>query len=889
MGDNASKKHITVMDRLLSDELVQRLNNAVDIYYEYNPGTMMPLLMLALSAHGKLKVINGISDSGIVFSSIDINEAVAYDWVKRNSDLKKDFKTLLSTGKDTVAVLGMIPEELKGIYEFIYRYDNETVVREYHHRIGRLVNHSVNNRSEKTQRQYSIVYLASQMTRIPHEYLQDNFVYLADRILKYSGIQPGRPRLAVAETLWSLLNYEGKGIVYNPFGGIALAAAMLGADDDLYVDGDVDEKLLDAAKLLCYGTGQKHCHIEKKNSLEWNPEKKPDFVMSTYLGYPNGQSAFDFCLGHCLVDFKESGQYAGITHPENVFEKQSSELKEAFRRDWVDSIVLLPFGEVAVLVDAAKSKDRKGLVRLYNFTHPMLEHQNITDIIGDDEYAEILKLSDIKKKGFLKSLVVKIPPEIEDYEMVRLKDLIKPMPYWTWKSKEDGQSLAYINRKQKYNPNELPIMQRVAMKKIPGLFAPAFKLNGDCLLVNKKGSLEPIWYQGYSGESYFQDGYAFKFMLPEKDIPWLIGELKKKYVFKQLHQYGENRLIPNTITKEQIMNLILYKLLPEDERKAKLNLKPGETLRDGNTLYTIIKGLGGGEFGFTYHVSVKDMNSGDTAEKEVVLKEFFPWRKYHREGILAVINDEYDLDEIEENRKEFKEESVLMHRLGTKKDSHIAPAYGFFYNEETDTDYYLMPYYRNGSLEDLQRTHDFTEEILIKKVVLPLCKALKTAHGAKVLHLDIKPENIMVDETGDAVLIDFGVAKRYDKAGNLINRWGPMSCSVFAAPEMRDWQDGKMKYDKVFIRGNKMVRFSTNADIYGVAASVYKLATGEDPHPVYENSETDADLKRAMNRSGFSGQFADAVVAGLQFSASARPKNAQAFLKLFPGCENIKL
>lgn len=877
------------MHDCISDEMINGLNNAVDIYYEYNPGTLMPLLMLALSAHGKLEVVNGFSDKGTVFASIDIQEVVAYDWVRLNSSLKKKFRDLLSEGKDVVSVRGIIPEGLKGIFEFIYRYDTETVVREYHHRIGRLVHHSSNGRSEKTQRQYSVVYLASQMVGLSQNWLQDNFVYLADRILELSGIQPGRPRLGVAEALWALLDYEGEGIVYNPFGGIALAAAMLGADGDLYVDGDEDEKLLYAAKLLCYGTGQAHIHIEKRDSLEWKPEKKPDFVLSTYLGYPNGQSAFDFCLGHCLEDFKESGQYAGIAHPEDIFEKRSPEMEEALQRDWVDSIALLPFGEVAVLVDASKRNERKGFVRLYNFTHPMLEHQDIVDIIGDDEYADIIKLSDIKKKGFLKSLIVKTPQEIEDYETVRLKDVIKPMPYWTWKFRDDCQSLAYIDRTHEYDPYASPVMQRIEIKAVPSLFAPAFKLDEDCLLVNNKGPLEPIWFQAGYEEFYFQDGYAFKLIGSVKDAHWLIDELKKKYVFEQLHPYGENRLIPNTITKEQILNLKLYKELPEDVRKAKHRLKPGTILLDGNKQYTIIKGLGNGEFGFTYHVSVKNLASGDETEREAVLKEFFPWRMYHREGILAAINDEYYSDDIEEYRMEFKEESVIMHRLGTKKDSHIAPAYGFFYNEDTDTDYYLMPYYRNGSLEDLQKTHDFSEEMLIKKVVFPLCKALKTAHGAKVLHLDIKPENIMVDETGDAVLIDFGVARRYDKAGELINRWGPMSCSVFAAPEMRNWQDRKMKEDGNYIRGGKMVRFSTKADIYGVAASVYKLATGKDPYPVIENSSTDTDLRRAMGRSGFSGMFADAVVAGLQFSASSRPKNAQAFLKLFPGCEDIKL
>ena len=860
------------------------LRESISDYYQYNPDTLMPLLMLSLAVQGKLSIEND-AQKGITFASLNVAEVMDYEWVKLNPGLKKELKGLKAEGAKRVAAVGNLPTDLKAIYETFYQYDSVTVVQEYHHRRGILVQHSSNAASETAQRQYATLRLAGELATAPQDWLQGMFLYIANDILVKSGIQPKRPRIRVAQALKALLDYDGKGVVYNPFAGCALASALVGGGRNLYIDGDTNDKLLAVAQLLCYGTGQKGCHIEQRDSTLWRDDITPDYVISTYLGYPRGVSAFDTCLAQCLKDSHFVGKFAGIAAPKDIFEAQSDEMNEALRRDWVDSIVLLPFGEVAVLIDASKPDDRKKQVRFYNLTHPMLSHRPAHMVIGNDIYADILKLSDVKKKGFLKSLVI---PEIiqeNGCKIITLGDICEKMPRRTWslaKVREDDRVLARIDTGTPYDEWKLAWMQGIEKEEIVSLFAPAYKLDEDCLIVNRSGKLEPRLFDANMGNAFFLDGFAFRIKSPDVDYDWLVHELCKPYVTRQLHPYGMDEMVPDFFSEDQVLSVKLncpkeVVSVGDNEKDPDGDKLPaGIVLRGERTEYTIHRFLGHGYFGFTYSANAHNLVTGE--DKEVVLKEFYPYDYFHREGIKVVLDNPDCEGFRDENCGKFIEEAQIMHKLGMTPDSHIVPAYEQFHSDDSDTDYYVMPFYKDGSLEDLQNSgFSFSEDMLIQHVVIPMCKALNIAHKNKVLHLDIKPENILVDEYGDAVLIDFGVAKQYDDDDRIINRVNMHSTSVFASPELSTSWGG-------------MVRFGEQPDIYGLAATLYYLATDrEDPHPVMDLSEQDKDLREYLEMYSFSEQFSDAVIAGLQHSATSRPKNAQAFLNLFPGCENMKL
>lgn len=864
-----------------------KLYDAVNNYYQYNPDTLMPLLMLALAAQNKLQISMSSNNGHAIVCSLKPLEIIDYEWVRLNPLLRKRMKQAINEGCSSINVEACIDVSLQDIYDVFYHYDTYTVEEEYHHRIGILYHHSSNEASEQAHRQYATFCLAESLINAPNEWLKKRFLVIANHILVKSGLQPERPRLEVAQALCALLQYDGVGTVYNPFAGCAIAAAMLQAGDNLYADGNSNDKLFSAARLLLYGMGGSNLHTEQRDSTHWiKDNQKVDFVLSTYRGYVEGKSAFDFCLSKCFNGLNPGGRYAGIISPKDIFEKQSGEMKEALRRDWVDTIALLPFGEVAVLINTRKSTSLKHKVRFYNLTHPMLRNRPMSQILMDGSYAEIIRVADVKKKGYLCNLVTPEIGEREGYEIVRLGDLVKKLQRRTYSLShipEEGRVLAYVNRKETYNRYNRAWMNGLEKFPITSLFAPAYHLTSDCLITNQRGELEPRLFDADRGTAFFQDGFAFE-ICNQIDFNWLMEELNEPYVRRQLHPYGMDVLIPESMTEERILDLKLYRFIEDDElfecseddKSEDDKLPTGYQLLGENTQYTIHTFLGNGYFGYTYSALAHNLVTGE--KKEVVLKEFFPYRYYHREnGFMAVLNEDCSESLMEDNLAKFKEEALIMKRLGNRPDSHIVPAYEFFNNEQTNTCYYVMPFYPNGSLEKLQETgFSFTEELVINQIVKPLCKALHIAHEAKVLHLDIKPENILVDNEGNAVLIDFGVAKQYSKEGIIIDEKGLSSRSVFAAPELKT--------------EGAMVRFGAQTDIYGLAASIfYLIAFPADPHPIMDFSNQDWDIRECLKHAHCSPQFIDAIIRGLQHSAVARPASAQAFLQLFPGCEKIEL
>jgi len=183
------------------------------------------------------------------------------------------------------------------------------------------------------------------------------------------------------------------------------------------------------------------------------------------------------------------------------------------------------------------------------------------------------------------------------------------------------------------------------------------------------------------------------------------------------------------------------------------NILPiGSQLRGGD--YTIERHLGSGGFGNTYLVL-------NRLNKRLAVKEFFLKDVCVRNGREITISTPSGKANFEIYRKKFQKEALRVSKIS---NPHVVKVHDLF--DENGTTYYTMDYIEGQSLKErmVKQGHPFSETEVLQ--ILPqLLDALECIHGQhpKLLHLDLKPANIMQDQQGNVYLIDFGASKQVSK------------------------------------------------------------------------------------------------------------------------------
>lgn len=156
--------------------------------------------------------------------------------------------------------------------------------------------------------------------------------------------------------------------------------------------------------------------------------------------------------------------------------------------------------------------------------------------------------------------------------------------------------------------------------------------------------------------------------------------------------------------------------------------------------------------------------------------------------------------------RRFEAEAQLVARL---EHIHIVPLYDFW--REPDGAYLVMRWLKGGSLRRLLAQGLPLETEMIARILVQITSALATAHRSGIVHQDIKPDNILLDEVGNAYLADFGIAK--DLKSNM--------------PEGDDFYFGTPVYTAPEQVLNQVITPQT--DIYSLGIMFFELLTGRPP------------------------------------------------------------
>jgi serine/threonine-protein kinase len=264
----------------------------------------------------------------------------------------------------------------------------------------------------------------------------------------------------------------------------------------------------------------------------------------------------------------------------------------------------------------------------------------------------------------------------------------------------------------------------------------------------------------------------------------------------------------------------------------------GTILQDGK--YTLIQEIGRGGFGITFKATHHYL------DQEVVMKTINERLRQHP-----------DFAKFE---RQFQDEA---RRLATCIHPNIVRVSDFFV--EAGLPYMVMEYIRGETLGDAFVLPGITlPEATAIHYIRQIGAALQVVHNNGLLHRDVKPDNIILRQgTQEVVLIDFGIAREFNggvrqtHTGLVSEGYSPIEQYLTQAPR------------------------TPATDVYGLAATLYALLTAQVPMPALLRDREQMPSPREL-QPHLSAAVNQAVMRGMAVESRFRPATVAEWLQLLP-------
>lgn len=297
-----------------------------------------------------------------------------------------------------------------------------------------------------------------------------------------------------------------------------------------------------------------------------------------------------------------------------------------------------------------------------------------------------------------------------------------------------------------------------------------------------------------------------------------------------------------------------------------MNLPNEHLLQNGKYRLTHVVGQGG--FGITYkgvwYTEVKGPLGTVKTEVPICIKEyFFKDYCYRDPDTLAVrVHSETGKQLFDKFKEKLIKEARILSEVHHPYIVNVLEVF-----EEHNTAYIAMEYIDGYSLKSLLEKEGMLPENQVLYYIRQIGEALQFVHEKSILHLDIKPSNILIDKKGNARLIDFGVSKRYDIEQEETSTTMLTLSKGFAAIE---------QYDNEGIQ-----QFSPCPDIYSLGATIYNLLTGKIPTESILRATRPLKRPRELNPA-ISEQTEAVILKAMQIIPSDRYASIKELLSKLP-------
>ncbi|MBR5638469.1 MAG: SEL1-like repeat protein [Muribaculaceae bacterium] len=285
-----------------------------------------------------------------------------------------------------------------------------------------------------------------------------------------------------------------------------------------------------------------------------------------------------------------------------------------------------------------------------------------------------------------------------------------------------------------------------------------------------------------------------------------------------------------------------------EKKKYEQALPVGFKLTGGSHDYYIEQILGQGGFGITYKVKTRLKAGNIGIDAHFAVKEYFPsgcWRNPGNTMMLYAPTSETD---VKSSLKDFITEGRRLQQICNINNNIVSVNEVF---EANGTAYFVMEFLSGGDIRQWVRDNGgaMTEEEMMS-IITPIANAVQCLHDHNMLHLDIKPENIVMRLSEDGshlvpVLIDFGIAVHFDEKGS---------------PTTTSPSKGVTQGYSPVEQFAGITRFDPRFDVYSLSATCFYMLTGQDPKSAFD--VTKSDIRASLKGHASKGTI-DAIVNGM--------------------------